>query len=85
MANGAFFTAPAALLQGNRRNDRFVGAGGGMRIYLASSLGFSKDLPGSYVPAFLFRFALLLRSSGSVYENQMASTWGALAGRADLA
>jgi NNP family nitrate/nitrite transporter-like MFS transporter len=84
MANGAVFQL---LPQRFRREigimTGLVGAGGGLGgFYLASSLGFSKGLTGSYLPGFLI-FALLcfLAIIGlSVVKTRWRSTWGALAG-----
>src|SRR5271165_6189294 len=60
-----------------------VGAGGGIGgFYLASSLGFSKGLTGSYLPGFLiFASLCFLAIIGlSVVKTRWRSTWGALAG-----
>jgi MFS transporter, NNP family, nitrate/nitrite transporter len=60
-----------------------VGAGGGIGgFYLASSLGFSKGLTGSYLPGFLvFGFLCFLAIAGlGVVKTRWRTTWGALAG-----
>jgi NNP family nitrate/nitrite transporter-like MFS transporter len=60
-----------------------VGAGGGIGgFYLASSLGFSKGLTGSYLPGFLvFAFLCFLAIAGlGVVKTRWRTTWGALAG-----
>ena len=60
-----------------------AGAGGGIGgFYLASSLGFSKGLTGSYLPGFLiFASLCFLAIIGlSLVKNRWRSTWGALAG-----
>jgi len=83
MANGAVFQL---LPQRFRREiglmTGLVGAGGGIGgFYLASSLGFSKGLTGSYVPGFLI-FAglcfLAILGLGMV-KSRWRTTWGALA------
>jgi MFS transporter, NNP family, nitrate/nitrite transporter len=84
MANGAVFQL---LPQRFRREigvmTGLVGAGGGIGgFYLASSLGFSKGLTGSYAPGFLiFASLCFLAIVGlSVVKTRWRSTWGALAG-----
>ena len=84
MANGAVFQL---LPQRFRREigvmTGLVGAGGGIGgFYLASSLGFSKGLTGSYLPGFLiFASLCFLAIIGlSVVKTRWRSTWGALAG-----
>jgi MFS transporter, NNP family, nitrate/nitrite transporter len=84
MANGAVFQ----LLPQRFRRDvgimtGLVGAGGGIGgFYLASSLGFSKGLTGSYQYGFLvFASLCFLAIVGlSVVKTRWRSTWGALAG-----
>jgi NNP family nitrate/nitrite transporter-like MFS transporter len=84
MANGAVFQ----LLPQRFRSEMgvmtgLVGAGGGIGgFYLASSLGFSKGLTGSYIPGFLaFASLCFLAIIGlSVVKARWRSTWGALAG-----
>jgi NNP family nitrate/nitrite transporter-like MFS transporter len=84
MANGAVFQ----LLPQRFRRDvgimtGLVGAGGGIGgFYLASSLGFSKGLTGSYQFGFLiFASLCFLAIAGlSVVKTRWRSTWGALAG-----
>jgi NNP family nitrate/nitrite transporter-like MFS transporter len=84
MANGAVFQ----LLPQRFRRDigtmtGLVGAGGGIGgFYLASSLGFSKGLTGSYLPGFLvFAFLCFLAIAGlGVVKTRWRTTWGALAG-----
>jgi MFS transporter, NNP family, nitrate/nitrite transporter len=84
MANGAVFQ----LLPQRFRRDvgimtGLVGAGGGIGgFYLASSLGFSKGITGSYQYGFLVFAALcFLAIVGlSVVKTRWRSTWGALAG-----
>jgi MFS transporter, NNP family, nitrate/nitrite transporter len=84
MANGAVFQL---LPQRFRREigvmTGLVGAGGGIGgFYLASSLGFSKGLTGSYVPGFLIFAALcFLAILGlGMVKSRWRTTWGALAG-----
>jgi NNP family nitrate/nitrite transporter-like MFS transporter len=84
MANGAVFQL---LPQRFRREigimTGLVGAGGGIGgFYLASSLGFSKGLTGSYLPGFLiFASLCFLAIVGlSVVKTRWRTTWGALAG-----
>jgi MFS transporter, NNP family, nitrate/nitrite transporter len=83
MANGAVFQL---LPQCFRRDvgvmTGLVGAAGGIGgFYLASSLGFSKGLTGSYVPGFLiFAGLCFLAILGlGVVKNRWRNTWGALA------
>jgi MFS transporter, NNP family, nitrate/nitrite transporter len=84
MANGAVFQ----LLPQRFGSDigimtGLVGAGGGIGgFYLASSLGFSKGLTGSYLPGFLiFAFLCFLAVAGlGVVKTRWRTTWGALAG-----
>jgi len=83
MANGAVFQ----LLPQRFRRDvgimtGLVGAGGGIGgFYLASSLGFSKGLTGSYQFGFLiFASLCFLAIIGlSLVKTRWRSTWGALA------
>lgn len=59
-----------------------VGAGGGIGgFYLASSLGFSKGLTGSYSAGFLIFAALCLVAMAGLgfVKTRWRSTWGALA------
>jgi NNP family nitrate/nitrite transporter-like MFS transporter len=59
-----------------------VGAGGGIGgFYLASSLGFSKGLTGSYSAGFLIFAALCLVAIGGLglVKTRWRTTWGALA------
>ena len=83
MANGAVFQL---LPQCFRRDvgvmTGLVGAAGGIGgFYLASSLGFSKGLAGSYVPGLLiFAGLCFLAILGlGVVKDRWRSTWGALA------
>jgi NNP family nitrate/nitrite transporter-like MFS transporter len=84
MANGAVFQ----LLPQRFRRDvgimtGLVGAGGGIGgFYLASSLGLSKGLTGSYQYGFLvFAGLCFLAIVGlSLVKTRWRSTWGALAG-----
>jgi NNP family nitrate/nitrite transporter-like MFS transporter len=84
MANGAVFQ----LLPQRFRRDvgimtGLAGAGGGIGgFYLASSLGFSKGLTGSYQFGFLIFAALcFLAIIGlGLVKTRWRSTWGALAG-----
>jgi MFS transporter, NNP family, nitrate/nitrite transporter len=83
MANGAVFQ----LLPQRFRKEvgvmtGLVGAGGGLGgFYLASSLGFSKGLTGSYQYGFLvFASLCLLAIVGlGLVKTRWRSTWGALA------
>jgi NNP family nitrate/nitrite transporter-like MFS transporter len=84
MANGAVFQL---LPQRFRREvgimTGLVGAGGGIGgFYLASSLGLSKGMTGSYRPGFLiFASLCFLAIVGLTYvKTRWRSTWGALAG-----
>jgi MFS transporter, NNP family, nitrate/nitrite transporter len=84
MANGAVFQL---LPQRFRREvgimTGLVGAGGGIGgFYLASSLGLSKGMTGSYRPGFLICASLcFLAIVGLTYvKTRWRSTWGALAG-----
>ena len=84
MANGAVFQL---LPQRFRREvgimTGLVGAGGGIGgFYLASSLGFSKGITGSYQYGFLiFASLCFLAIVGlSVVKARWRGTWGALAG-----
>jgi NNP family nitrate/nitrite transporter-like MFS transporter len=84
MANGAVFQ----LLPQRFRSDMgimtgLVGAGGGIGgFYLASSLGFSKGITGSYESGFLiFASLCLLAIAGlNLVKTRWRSTWGVLAG-----
>jgi MFS transporter, NNP family, nitrate/nitrite transporter len=84
MANGAVFQ----LLPQRFRRDvgimtGLVGAGGGIGgFFLASSLGFSKGITGSYQYGFLvFASLCFLAIVGlSLVKTRWRSTWGALAG-----
>jgi NNP family nitrate/nitrite transporter-like MFS transporter len=84
MANGAVFQ----LLPQRFRRDvgimtGLVGAGGGIGgFYLASSLGFSKGITGSYQSSFLiFASLCFLAIVGlNLVKTRWRSTWGALAG-----
>jgi NNP family nitrate/nitrite transporter-like MFS transporter len=84
MANGAVFQ----LLPQRFRRDvgimtGLVGAGGGLGgFYLASSLGFSKGITGSYRYGFLvFASLCFLAIVGlSLVKTRWRSTWGSLAG-----
>jgi NNP family nitrate/nitrite transporter-like MFS transporter len=84
MANGAVFQ----LLPQRFRRDvgimtGLVGAGGGIGgFFLASSLGFSKGITGSYQYGFLvFASLCFLAIVGlSVVKTRWRSTWGALGG-----
>jgi MFS transporter, NNP family, nitrate/nitrite transporter len=84
MANGAVFQLlPQRFCREIGVMTGLVGAGGGIGgFYLASSLGFSKGLTGSYVPGFLiFASLCFLAIIGlSVVKTRWRSTWGALAG-----
>ena len=83
MANGAVFQL---LPQCFRRDvgvmTGLVGAAGGIGgFYLASSLGFSKGLTGSYLTGFLiFASLCFLAIIGlSLVKTRWRTTWGALA------
>ena len=84
MANGAVFQ----LLPQRFRRDvgimtGLVGAGGGIGgFYLASSLGFSKGITGSYQFGLLiFASLCFIATVGlSLVKTRWRSTWGALAG-----
>jgi NNP family nitrate/nitrite transporter-like MFS transporter len=84
MANGAVFQ----LLPQRFRKEigvmtGLVGAGGGIGgFYLASSLGFSKGLTGSYAPGFLiFAGLCFLAILGlGIVKSRWRTTWGTLAG-----
>jgi NNP family nitrate/nitrite transporter-like MFS transporter len=83
MANGAVFQLlPRRFGKEIGVMTGLVGAGGGLGgFYLASSLGFSKGLTGSYSPGF-FIFAALcfLAVSGlSIVKTRWRTTWGAFA------
>jgi NNP family nitrate/nitrite transporter-like MFS transporter len=59
-----------------------VGAGGGMGgFYLASSLGFSKGLTGSYLAGFMIFSALCFAALAGLglVKSRWRTTWGALA------
>ncbi|MBV8352611.1 MAG: NarK/NasA family nitrate transporter [Verrucomicrobia bacterium] len=84
MANGAVFQLLPQRFRGEIGiMTGLVGAGGGIGgFYLASSLGFSKGITGSYQPGFLiFASLCFLAIAGlSVVKTRWRSTWGALAG-----
>lgn len=84
MANGAVFQLlPQRFHREVGLMTGLVGAGGGIGgFYLASSLGFSKGITGSYQYGFLIFAALcFLAIVGlSVVKTRWRSTWGALAG-----
>jgi NNP family nitrate/nitrite transporter-like MFS transporter len=84
MANGAVFQLlPQRFHRDVGIMTGLVGAGGGIGgFYLASSLGLSKGITGSYQPRFII-FALLcfLAIVGlSLVKTRWRNTWGALAG-----
>ena len=84
MANGAVFQLlPQRFRKEVGVTTGLVGAGGGIGgFYLASSLGFSKGLTGSYQYGFLiFASLCLLAIFGlGLVKTRWRSTWGALAG-----
>jgi MFS transporter, NNP family, nitrate/nitrite transporter len=83
MANGAVFQLlPQCFGKDIGVMTGLVGAGGGIGgFYLASSLGFSKGLIGSYLPGFLIFAALcFLAILGlGLVKTRWRTTWGALA------
>ena len=84
MANGAVFQ----LLPQRFRKEvgimtGLVGAGGGIGgFYLAGSLGFSKQITGSYQPGLLIFASLCLLAivALSLVKTRWRNSWGALAG-----
>lgn len=84
MANGSVFqllpqrfAADIGVMTG------LVGAGGGVGgFYLASSLGYSKGLTGSYLAGFLVFSGLCFLAMGGlgVVKTRWRTTWGAMAG-----
>jgi NNP family nitrate/nitrite transporter-like MFS transporter len=83
MANGSVFQLlPQRFGKELGLMTGLVGAGGGLGgFYLASSLGYSKGLTGSYLEAFLVFAGLCLAALiglGTV-KHRWRSTWGALA------
>ena len=83
MANGAVFQLlPQRFGRDIGVMTGLVGAGGGIGgFYLASSLGFSKGLTGSYLPGFLiFATLCFLAIIGlGMVKSRWRTTWGALA------
>ncbi len=83
MANGAVFQLlPQRFQKEVGVMTGLVGAGGGIGgFYLASSLGFSKGMTGSYQYGFLiFASLCLLAVAGlSVVKSRWRTTWGAFA------
>ena len=83
MANGSVFQLlPQRFGKDIGVMTGLVGAGGGVGgFYLASSLGLSKGLTGSYVLGFcVFAGLCLLATAGlSVVKTRWRTTWGALA------
>lgn len=83
MANGAVFQLlPQRFGRDIGVMTGLVGAGGGIGgFYLASSLGFSKGLTGSYLTGFLiFASLCFLAIIGlSLVKTRWRTTWGALA------
>ena len=83
MANGAVFQLlPQRFGKELGIMTGLVGAGGGVGgFYLASSLGFSKGLTGSYSPGFLIFAALCFGAIAglTVVKTRWRTTWGALA------
>jgi MFS transporter, NNP family, nitrate/nitrite transporter len=83
MANGAVFQLlPQRFGRDLGVMTGLVGAGGGLGgFYLASSLGFSKGLTGSYLPGFLiFATLCFLAIIGlGMVKTRWRRTWGALA------
>jgi MFS transporter, NNP family, nitrate/nitrite transporter len=83
MANGAVFQLlPQKFGKEIGVMTGLVGAGGGLGgFYLASSLGYSKGLTGSYTAGLIvFSGVCLLASGGlALVKNRWRSTWGATA------
>ncbi|MGO8701740.1 MAG: MFS transporter [Limisphaerales bacterium] len=83
MANGSVFQLlPQRFSKELGVMTGLVGCGGGMGgFYLASSLGYSKGLTGSYLTGFMVFSALCFAALGglALVENRWRSTWGALA------
>jgi NNP family nitrate/nitrite transporter-like MFS transporter len=84
MANGAVFQLlPQRFPTDVGVMTGLVGAGGGIGgFYLASSLGFSKEITGSYQPGLLIfaSLCLLAIAALSLVKTRWRNTWGALAG-----
>jgi NNP family nitrate/nitrite transporter-like MFS transporter len=83
MANGAVFQLlPQRFLGDVGVMTGLVGAGGGIGgFYLASSLGLSKGITGSYEPGFLIfaSFCFLAVAGLGLVKTRWRNTWGALA------
>ena len=83
MANGSVFQLlPQRFGKDIGVMTGLVGAGGGVGgFYLASSLGYSKGLTGSYLAGFLvFASLCFLATAGlSLVKTRWRTTWGALA------
>ena len=83
MANGAVFQLlPQRFGKDIGVMTGLVGAGGGVGgFYLASSLGYSKGLTGSYLAGFsIFARSVLLAIIGlGLVKTRWRTTWGALA------
>ena len=83
MANGSVFQLlPQRFGKDIGVMTGLVGAGGGVGgFYLASSLGYSKGLTGSYLTGFLvFASLCFLATVGlSLVKTRWRTTWGALA------
>jgi MFS transporter, NNP family, nitrate/nitrite transporter len=84
MANGAVFQLlPQRFAKDIGVMTGLVGAGGGIGgFYLASSLGYSKGLTGSYFTGFLVFAALCVSATIGLglVKTRWRSSWGALAG-----
>jgi NNP family nitrate/nitrite transporter-like MFS transporter len=84
MANGAVFQLlPQRFAKELGVMTGLVGAGGGVGgFYLASSLGYSKGLTGSYVTGFgLFAVLCFAAMVGlGLVKERWRTTWGELAG-----
>jgi MFS transporter, NNP family, nitrate/nitrite transporter len=83
MANGSVFQLlPQRFGKDIGVMTGLVGAGGGVGgFYLASSLGFSKGLTGSYLAGFLiFATLCFIAMAGlSLVKTRWRTTWGAVA------
>jgi NNP family nitrate/nitrite transporter-like MFS transporter len=83
MANGSVFQLlPQRFGKDLGVMTGLVGAGGGMGgFYLASSLGFSKGLTGSYLAGFMIFSALCFAALAGLglVKSRWRTTWGALA------
>jgi NNP family nitrate/nitrite transporter-like MFS transporter len=83
MANGSVFQLlPQRFGKDIGVMTGLVGAGGGLGgFYMASSLGYSKGLTGSYLTGFLlFASLCFLATVGlSLVKGRWRTTWGAMA------